>query len=105
MTTELLLEKFKAAGIPAYLDAVPAGATRFVGMTPILSNAIRGGDSVLLESEVVQLDICAPTRYDNIVNDVKDVLQNDFIIWETDTPMSYDSEFKLYRAILSVELY
>ncbi len=105
MTAELLLEKFKAAGLPAYLDAVPAGATRYVGMTPILSNAITGDSAVLLESEVVQLDICAPTRSDLIVAEVKDVLQNAFIMWETDTPMSYDPEFKLYRAILSVELY
>lgn len=105
MTSQQLVDSLKASGLPAYLDAVPDKLSRYVAVHPYAESTIPGDGEHLCDIERVQIDVCAPARSDDLPNAVKNVLQNAFLMWETMTPMSYDPEFKLFRAILEVELY
>lgn len=105
MTSQQLVSALTAAELPAFLDAAPPTLSRYIVVSPYAETSILGDDSNIADIEKVQLDICAPTRSDMIVASAKGVLQNNFLVWETVTPLSYDPEFKLFRAILQLELY
>ena len=105
MTAQQLVDNLRAAGLPAYLDAAPPTSQRYVAVSPYMEDTIGGDDQHLVDIEHVQLDICTASRSDLIVSQVKTVLCNDFLFWDTVTPLSYDPEFKLFRAILQSELY
>jgi len=105
MTSQQLVSKLVTANLPAYLDAAPPTVSRYIAVTPYGEPTFGGDDTAVLDIEKVQLDICTTSRSDTIVSDVKTVLLNDFLFWETVTPLSYDPEFKLFRAILQLELY
>lgn len=105
MTAQQLVDALAAAGLPACLDAAPKDWIRYAAVSPYAASGILGDSLNLCEVERVQIDVCAPSRTDGIAADVKAVLLDNFLTWETVTPMSYDPDFKLYRAILLLELY
>lgn len=104
MTAADLVALLVQAGVPAYELAAPKGLVRYAVVTPYGATALIGDDSVLMEWDKVQIDICCQTSLDTIAADVKAVLAAEDLVWETVAAGGYDPEYNLLRWILTVEL-
>lgn len=104
MTAVDLVALLVQAGVPAYELAAPKGLVRYAVVAPYGAPALFGDDSVLMEWEKVQIDICCQHSLDTIAADVKAVLAAEDLVWETVTAGEYDPEYNLLRWILLVEL-
>ena len=83
--------------------AAPAGAERFIVLSPYGSDGPVADDAVRLEVQRVQLDLCWQQPGDTLLGDVKRALT------AADTPysvenVSYDDDYAAMRAILELEV-
>lgn len=96
------------AALEAVCDAVyeweaPAGAKRFVVLSPYGAVGLFADNAVQLEVQRVQMDICWQTDGDTLLADVKAALT------AGDTPysveaVSYDPDYAAMRAIVQLEV-
>lgn len=103
MTYSELKTALEAVCGAVYEWAAPAGAVRFVVMSPYGSRAVSGDDAVRLEMQRVQLDICWQKPDDTLLGDVKTALTEAYLPYRVEDA-SYDDDYAAMRAILQMEV-
>ena len=103
MTYSELKTALEAVCGAVYEWAAPAGAVRFVVMSPYGAHAVSGDDAVRLEMQRVQLDICWQKQDDTLLGDVKAALTEAHLPYRVED-VSYDDGYAAMRAILQMEV-
>lgn len=103
MTYSGLKAALEAACGCVYEWAAPAGAARFVVLSPYGARAVSGDDAVRLELQRVQLDVCWQRPDDTLLSDVKAALTEAYLPYRVED-VGYDDDYAAMRAIVQLEV-
>lgn len=103
MTYSELKTALEVACDAVYEWEAPAGAKRFVVLSPYGTVGVIADNAVQLEVQRVQMDICWQTDGDTLLADVKAALTAGDMPYSVED-VSYDPDYAAMRAIVQLEV-